>query len=34
MHDVAASAVIERMEAMLKQKGDGKIAAGAQARRA
>ena len=34
MHDVAASAVIERMEAMLKQKGDGKVAAGAQARRA
>ncbi len=32
MHGVAASAVIERMEAMLKQKGE-KVAAGAQTRR-
>lgn len=33
MHDVAATAVIERMEAMLKQQGGEKLAAGAQARR-
>ena len=33
MHDVAASAVIERMEAMLKQKANEKVTAGAQARR-